>query len=255
MLGAMWASVTLGFLLQGTPASLPQGHSHNDYLRDRPLFEALDAGFGSVEADVFLVDGDLRVAHTRAEIRPERTLRDLYLEPLARRVRERGGWVHQPGVPFQLLVDVKADGTAVLEELDRQLAPYAFMLATSQPGAVRIVISGDRDRESIFAHPRQWYGYDGRYADLPDRQTSPTLMPLISESWMSHFTWMGTGAMPEPQRMRLHSMVRQAHRAGRKIRFWAHPQTPDAYRELRAAGADWFNSDRPAQVLEWQRLP
>jgi len=38
---------------------LPQAHSHNDYEQKRPLLEALDHGFCSVEADVFLVEGSL----------------------------------------------------------------------------------------------------------------------------------------------------------------------------------------------------
>ena len=42
---------------------LPQAHAHNDYEHDRPLRDALDPGFTSVEADVWLVDGKLLVAH------------------------------------------------------------------------------------------------------------------------------------------------------------------------------------------------
>ena len=49
------------------PAVVPleRAHSHNDYSRPRPLLDALDAGFCSVEADIFLVDGELLVAHPR----------------------------------------------------------------------------------------------------------------------------------------------------------------------------------------------
>src|SRR5688500_5242918 len=42
-----------------TPRVLPHAHAHNDYLHDRPLLDALDHGFNSVEADIFLVDGQL----------------------------------------------------------------------------------------------------------------------------------------------------------------------------------------------------
>ncbi|MFM7555618.1 MAG: hypothetical protein ACKPAH_10035, partial [Verrucomicrobiota bacterium] len=40
-----------------TLRALPQAHSHNDYEQKRPLLEALDHGFCSVEADVYLVEG------------------------------------------------------------------------------------------------------------------------------------------------------------------------------------------------------
>ena len=38
---------------------LPPAHAHNDYEHRRPLQDALDRGFNSVEADVWLVDGEL----------------------------------------------------------------------------------------------------------------------------------------------------------------------------------------------------
>ena len=51
---------------------LENAHAHNDYLHERPLFEALDLGFNSVEADIFLVDGQLLVGHSRDQLKPER---------------------------------------------------------------------------------------------------------------------------------------------------------------------------------------
>src|SRR5437660_742306 len=68
------------------PRPLRRAHAHNDYEHPRPLFDALDHRFGSVEADVFLVDGRLLVAHDPTELDPTRTLEALYLDPLAERV-------------------------------------------------------------------------------------------------------------------------------------------------------------------------
>src|SRR5262245_58578952 len=59
-------SAAVGALLLAvltTPAAdapttpLRQAHAHNDYEHPRPLFDALDQGFCSVEADIYLVDG------------------------------------------------------------------------------------------------------------------------------------------------------------------------------------------------------
>src|ERR1700686_2617314 len=61
---------------------LRHAHAHNDYEHKRPLFDALDCGFCSVEADIWLVDGKLLVAHDRNQVKPERTLQALYLDPL-----------------------------------------------------------------------------------------------------------------------------------------------------------------------------
>ena len=64
-------------------------HSHNDYWRRAPLLEALDAGCISIEADVFAHNGELAVAHDRNRIQDNKTLTAMYLEPLAKIVRER----------------------------------------------------------------------------------------------------------------------------------------------------------------------
>jgi hypothetical protein len=50
---------------------LARAHAHNDYERDEPLSDALAQGFSSVEADVWLVDGKLLVAHDLEQATPE----------------------------------------------------------------------------------------------------------------------------------------------------------------------------------------
>jgi hypothetical protein len=74
-----------------SPAALHAAHSHNDGERDVPLFGALELGIASVEADVWLVDDELLVAHDPEGLAPELTLRSLYLDPLREQVGERGG--------------------------------------------------------------------------------------------------------------------------------------------------------------------
>ena len=61
---------------------LTRAHSHNDYEQRRPLAEALSRGFWSVEADVWLHQGQLLVAHDFIDVLPEKTLQSLYLNPL-----------------------------------------------------------------------------------------------------------------------------------------------------------------------------
>ena len=95
--------------LGGEPVPLIHAHAHNDYVHKRPLFNALDDGFCSVEADIYLVDGQLLVAHVRSQVKPERTLQALYLDPLSERVKKNGGHVYPAGPEFTLLVEIKAD--------------------------------------------------------------------------------------------------------------------------------------------------
>jgi hypothetical protein len=145
---------------------LTRAHAHNDYAHERPLLDALGNGFCSVEADIFLVEGELRVGHDRQDLRPGRTLRSLYLDPLAERVKANRGSVYRRKAPFTLLVDIKADGPAVYAELKRELPAYSRML-TSYDGKVRrravtIILSGERPITEVQADRERWVFIDGR---------------------------------------------------------------------------------------------
>ncbi|GAA4969262.1 hypothetical protein HD597_008746 [Nonomuraea thailandensis] len=253
-LGVLAAAGAL--LLTAVPASatavqpLPRAHAHNDYEHERPLLDALDHGFTSVEADIYLVDGELRVGHDPEDLRPGRTLQSLYLDPLAERVRH-GSVYPRSRQQLQLLVDIKNNGAATYTELDRVLKSYRKMLTgyhkgRVKPGAVTVVISGDRPRDLMAAQERRYAFYDGRMADLG--QGDPALIPLISDNWTNHFTWTGVGEMPAAERDKLRQIVATAHRDGQRVRFWATPDTAgparDAlWRELVAADVDHINTD------------
>jgi glycerophosphoryl diester phosphodiesterase len=129
---------------------LAQAHAHNDYEHRHPLTDALDRGFSSVEADVWLVDGELRVAHDLADSRPGVTLQSLYLRPLQRRVLANHGRVYRAGErDFQLLIDIKSDGPSTYAAIHAALARYprlftSFRGGKVRAGAVTAVISGNR---------------------------------------------------------------------------------------------------------------
>src|SRR2546423_5960366 len=92
----------------GLVRPLLHAHAHNDYEHARPLLDALEHGFCSIEADVYLVNGQLLVAHDREKVSPARTLQTLYLDPLRERVRKNGGRVFPNGPDITLLIDVKS---------------------------------------------------------------------------------------------------------------------------------------------------
>jgi len=140
---------------------LRHAHAHNDYEQKRPLFDALDHGFCSVEADIFLRKGELLVAHTFLDLRAERTLEKLYLDPLRERVKANGGKVFREGPPFYLLIDVKTEADATYVVLDKVLAKYAEMLSVTEDGkflqrAITVVISGNCARTLITAQKRRY---------------------------------------------------------------------------------------------------
>lgn len=240
---------------------LPLGHAHNDYEHTHPLFDALHAGFASVEADVWPVDGHLLVAHQRNQVDPSRTLESLYLRPLSRLYRSR------PGAPrLQLLVDVKGTPSATLPLLRAELAGHAAILTgyrgcTASPGPVSVVVSGNAHPTAPDPGATSWFGYD-QFLEPgdPGDHVAPrrAVTPLVSGDWADWFTWDGHGSMPGDERRRLQQVVASAHAAGSAIRFWDTPDDPgparDAiWRELAAAGVDYINTDDLAGYADFDR--
>jgi hypothetical protein len=254
----MWAEASEGEM---TPAAMPESavvrpleraHAHNDYYHARPLLDALDRGFCSVEADVFLVNGMLLVGHEPSELCADRTLESLYLDPLLERIRRNDGQVYPGGPDFTLLVDVKSEGKATYLALDRVLAEYEEMVASVEDGtvhkrAVTVIISGNRAWDVIAADATRYAGVDGRLPDLESDRPAH-LMPLVSDRWGGLFEWVGEGPMPEMERTKLRQFVRDAHASGRRLRFWATPDRPSQERaavwnELLEAGVDLIGTD------------
>jgi hypothetical protein len=234
---------------------LLRAHAHNDYHHPRPLLDALDRGFCSIEADIFLVDGQLLVGHAPNELRKERTLQGLYLDPLRQRVRQNAGRVYRNGPEIMLLIDIKTDGKRVYATLREVLASYGDILSSVEKGAVQrravqVVISGDRPKSDIALDDPRYAGIDGRLSDL-DSEISAHLMPLISDRWSSHFRWRGEGEFPTEERDKLRSIVQRAHAAGRRVRFWAIPENSRVWRELVTVGVDHLNTDQLDELRDF----
>lgn len=199
----------------GAVVPLPAAHAHNDYAHRRPLLDALDCGFCSVESDVWLVDGKLMVAHAQKEIRPGRTLEALYLDPLRERARRNGGRVYRDGPTVLLLIDFKTQAAPTYAELRKALARYADILTCVQDGkvtqrAVTVIISGYAPYDELPAENPRYAMLDGRAKHL-DCDLPPHLVPLVSENWRKHFKWLGVGPMSEAERSKLQAYVRKAH--------------------------------------------
>jgi hypothetical protein len=245
---ASLALVTLSALcLAAEPVPLVHAHAHNDYEHKRPLLDALDRGFCSVEADVYLVDGQLLVAHARYQAKPERTLQALYLDPLRERVQQNSGHVYRAGPEFTLLVELKSDWQTTYPVLREILKPYAGMFTTFRPGttetnAIRVIITGHRSKEMFASESVRYAAMDGDLADL-DSGTPPDLIPWISSNWAQQFKWRGSGSIPETDKLKLQQIVAKAHQQGRRVRFWGAPDQPVFWGELLANGVDLINTD------------
>jgi len=216
-------------------------HSHNDYAQPKPFYAAWEAGAVSIEADVFLVDGDLKVAHDRKDIKPSRNLRSMYLEPLLKELPKSNRRV-------LLLVDIKENGTAVLPVLLKQIAPLSRYLTTVRDGKrterqLLIVASGDRPVAEIQAlNPRTVF-VDGRLSNGTPEPADPNLAPLISDSWTGQFKWTRANGISLSDQAKLAEITYRTHKNGQILRFWATPDDPNFYPVLANAGVDLIGTD------------
>lgn len=256
----LFQSIACGAISKDTIHAPFPAHAHNDYNHERPLYDALENGFRSIEADVFSQGDSLYVAHNRRDIKPGRTLRELYLNPLAALMSSEDGIIFDSATPLILLVDIKDNGLATYNLLDRILNEYRAMLCSVTPegyiqGRVMVVVSGNRPIEYMMNQTHRFAFVDGRLEDLSGEYSSQ-LMPLVSDRWTKYFSWMGKGEMPEKERAQLRRYVQQAHDKGRLIRFWATPDSPGKEREavwteLLGAGVDLVNTDDLAGLREF----
>jgi hypothetical protein len=234
-----------------TNQSIP-AHAHNDYNHRRPLLDALDCKFKSIEADVFSVGDSLFVAHDFDKIKPGRTLRELYLNPLKDIVAKNNGSVYGDSEELILLVDIKNDGLTTYKLLHQILEGYKEILTsyhsgTKKPGAVTVIVSGNRPKEYMLKQENRYAGYDGRIPDLESGMDA-SFMPLVSDNWNKYFKWKGKGEMPVAEKDKLHQFAKMARQNGYLLRFWANPDRPGPERiavwnELKNAHVNLIGTD------------
>ncbi|KAF4454159.1 Altered inheritance of mitochondria protein 6 [Fusarium austroafricanum] len=169
------AAATIGvghWLSDSTRTTQPvRCHSHNDYLRNVPLLDAISAGCPSVEADIWNEDDDLYVAHRHFQLKANHTLESLYINPLLSifdRQKDTfstvdgppaGVFESDPDRPLVILIDFKTLGNATWKTLQRQLEPLRsrnllthFNGKTIVPGPVVIVGTGNAPFNEITAN-------------------------------------------------------------------------------------------------------
>ena len=242
------------FLLYSTFAGAQPfsgAHAHNDYEHEHPLFDALHYGFTSVEADIYLIDGRLLVSHTRPILKAK-TLDQLYLSPLDSIIKAHNGKVY-PGYdgPFYLMIDLKSDGPAAYPVLKAALAHYPALSPSAvhrQAGAgtqgpVIIFLSGNRPMNAVLEDPGARIALDGRPEDVGKGYTSE-VMPVISDNYRKWSSWSGTDEPTTKDLLSIKDLARRVHAEGKKLRLWAIPDNPVAWKELLAAGVDVINTDK-----------
>lgn len=229
-------------------------HSHNDYTRNHPFELAYGLGFGSIEVDLFLVDGELYVAHERHEIAADRTFEKLYLQPILDAFdNSPDGFLYPERGQLQLLIDPKTDGHGVLKVLTEKIKPYRDLFDSKHSAkAVKIVISGDRPVPEKFQMYDEIFFFDG---ELNTKYTEAQLerIGLFSAPFPQFSEWNGLGRLTHQDYRKVKTTVDSVHRLGKKFRFWAAPDTRTTWYEWVKMGIDYINTDQPMAAAEFMR--
>ncbi len=221
---------------------LVKAHAHNDYEHERPFYEAFSLGFGSIEVDVYAVNGQLLVAHDVKDLKASRTFQNLYLDPLVR-VLESG----KAGNFHQLLIDSKTSADSTMPLLIKALEPYHDLISKER---FRVVVSGNRPAIADYVKYPTWITFDGRSnEEVPSVLASHVM--LESEAFYKFGIWSGTSPLPPALRTKLKSYVEKVHASGRVVRLWATPETLIAYQALLDLGVDYIGTDQLGALAEY----
>jgi alkaline phosphatase len=227
-------------------ASAQRVHSHNDYKQNVPFWKAYAAGVSSIEADVFLINDTLFVAHYRHEVQPQRTLEALYLNPIRLLFDEK----IMESRPFQLLIDVKTEAYSTLDKIVEMLLPLQNHLYPNNPVGVKIIISGSRPRPINFNNYPNFIFFDWQSTEKPENIDR---VAMVSLNFMNISLWRGNRAMNDEERMQVSTAIADMRRLGKPIRFWASPDTQLAWLTLHRMGVDFIGTGRPDEAMFFLR--
>lgn len=233
-----WLAATAGLPAQpDCPRGALPAYAHNDYKNPRPLYDALALGYQGVEADVFLVRGELRLGHDRRAAKRGAAFDAQYLAPL-RSLVARCGPLTAAGRPFLLTVEIKEKSRETYDTLAALLARYPDLFTPDSAPAVEVVLVG-RDlapgAENSTGPPRRQV--ELLRADTRGVVTTDPEVRLIS---VDYGKTMGRWWTTPGRRRRWFSTLRavKAANPAQRIRVYHVPVNERAYRKLLDAGVD-----------------
>lgn len=230
-------------------------HSHNDYWRKLPFFDAIIHGVNSIEADIWLMNNNeniLAVGHNYDYLKPDsRNLNTLYLNPIKKILDQvnqnnndeklNGLFFDSPEVPTVLYIDFKNDETKNLhayDELIKQLRPLRRYLTTqldfdkNQYKPLIIELTGNYPQLSNY---EDFLFVDSSMINV-FQKTVQLKSPVISESLNKligfcksdeNMTLENIGTLDSDDiQICLKAIINQLHDQNYKVRIWDVPQFP-----------------------------
>jgi alkaline phosphatase len=214
--------------------------AHNDYVQPNPFYNAYSLQVGYIEADVFLSDGKLLVAHTASEMDSNKTLEKLYLEPLLSETQKNSGYAYaDKKKALTLMIDIKTEGASTLAQIVNSIKHFQTLLSCKN---LSIMISGNVPPPNTWKNYPEFIHFDGR-PGIDYTADELKRVAMISTNFNAVSDWDGTGKLSASQKQKIKAFMDEGHAKGKPVRFWASPDFEKAWRELMALDADVIVTD------------
>ncbi|WP_074493104.1 alkaline phosphatase [Mucilaginibacter polytrichastri] len=234
---ALLLNISMAAIAQIKAYTVADAHSHNDYKNNIPFYRAYEKGFGSIEADVYAVKGQLMVAHDKKEISAKRSLKVLYIDPLIEKLSR------DPQRHLRLLIEIKEDYKAVLPLVITELKPLEkFFAYEGHPGRLSIVMTGAVPPAAVMPNYPDWMSFDVDHLD-GFTETQWKKIGLVSFPLSRYVHWNGKGVFNAEEIKRVKGGIDSVHNAGKKVRFFETPDTKSSWLAMLRLGVDVIGTD------------
>lgn len=222
---------------QNNKASI--AHSHNDYEQENPFYSAYNKMFGSVEADIHLVNNELLVGHDAKNLMKERTLESLYLKPII--------GSNQINRSLQLLIDIKTEAISTINALIKILSKYPGIIQNKN---IKIVLSGNLPSPEQFTNYPDFIWFDGRVSNNYSSQEL-TKIALISEDFNKIIGPKRSWPPDTSVVTQIKTIITKVHDWGKPVRFWGNPDHPNGWELFLKWGVDYINTDKINELADY----
>jgi len=241
------------------PRGTLPAYAHNDYENARPLSDALTLGFRGVEADVFLIDGVLRVGHDGRAARRGGSLEALYLQPL-QALFARCGTLTADGRPFFLALEIKEASAATQDSLLTLLGRYRTLLdarpttSSGAPALTAVLVGWHSPAGPSLAAVDSLLGRQHRLTNARSRTISDARVRLLT---VDYGKTMGRWWVTDAQRRRWLAALQAAKATApaRLLRVHNVPADAGIYAALLAAGVDLIGTTRLSETARLLGVP
>ena len=220
--------------------TVANAHSHNDYVQKQPFYLAYEEQFGSIEADIHLVEGKLLVAHDLKNVSKSKSLEKLYLEPLDYFIKKNNGSpFSDTSKHLQLLIDQKTDAIPTLQILVELLKKYPSIIQNKK---ITITITGNRPAPTEYQQYPSYIFFDGRPNENYTKEALSKIS-MISVDLGDYIKNKFPLNIPEEENKNILKTIQQAHAIHKKFRFWGVPDYPSAWKKMMELQVDYLNTD------------